>query len=80
MTVQIIGKTHRTGTNRESGESYDYTTIFYVVQDPYVEGMAARTKNIYPKIMKSSDILVDHYYDLQFNEKGAVFSLTAVKV
>lgn len=80
MTIQILGKNHRTGTGKESGKPYDYTVIHYLVKDSYVEGMAAKTTNIYPDIMKSSEILLEHYYDLQFDEKGRVFSLTAVKV
>ncbi len=40
MKIKVIGKVHREGTSKRTGNSYNFNQVFYNGHDRSVEGLA----------------------------------------
>lgn len=80
MTIQVVGKAHRSGTSKKSGKDYDFTEVHFLTQDRFVEGQACRTLVVDPSIIDPSKILVQQYYGVDFNERGQLLAMQPIKV
>lgn len=48
MKIKVIGKAHREGVSKKSGNPYNFNQVHYNGPDRGVEGMAALTLNLDP--------------------------------
>lgn len=80
MIIKIEGKQHMQGVSKKTGKKYDFITIHTLMKMPYVEGLAAVTKNIGVDVIAYNSIIVGSYYDFQTDFKGNVTSVTPAKV
>lgn len=79
MKIQIVGKTHRNGVGKSSGKPYDFTEVHYLRQSKNVEGLAAVSKTIGAEIMPAEKIIVNNWYNLDFDEDGRIVGMSGVE-
>jgi len=78
MRIQIVGKAHRFGTSKK-GKDYNFTEVHYLGKDRFVEGQACKTKLIDANVCDASRILVQQFYDIEFDENGNVVAIVPAK-
>lgn len=80
MVIKIEGKQHMQGVSKKTGNKYDFITVHTLMKLPYVDGLAAVTKNIGVDVIAYDRINVGSYYDFQTDFNGNVISVTPAKV
>lgn len=80
MVIKIEGKQHKKGISQKNGNSYDFIIVHTLMKVPYVEGLAAVTKNISVDLIAYDRLIVGSYYDFQTDFNGNVTSVTPAKV
>lgn len=79
MRIQVVGKAVRTGTSKKTGRPYNFAEIHYLGKDRFVEGQACKTKIIDGSVYDASKILVQQFYDVEFDETGNVVAMLPAK-
>ena len=79
MKIKVIGKAHREGTSRRTGNEYNFNQVYYNGPDRGVEGLAALSLNLDPSLIPFADIKVGGEYEVDFGPRGYVVGFTAVK-
>ena len=79
MILKIEGKQHRKGVSSKSGREYDFIVVHVLMNQPYVEGKAAVTKNISSDVISFDKLLVGQSYDFQTDFDGNVISVVPAR-
>ncbi len=72
MKIKVIGKVHREGTSKKTGNPYSFNQVFYNGHDRGVEGLASLSLNLDPGMYKYEDIVVGGEYDVEFGPRGLI--------
>lgn len=78
MKIKLVGKVHRSGISKKSGNKYDFVEIHFVAPARGVIGEAAQTMTMDPEIYPFENI-TPGVYDVQFDNRGTPLSLTPVQ-
>lgn len=79
MIVEIIGKQHREGVSKKSGNSYNFNVVYFIGKDRGVIGSRGLEILLEPDLFPLDDIQVGARYDIQFGFRGAVLNFCKVK-
>lgn len=72
MRIKVMGKAHRQGKSKKTGNPYDFIQVFYLGRGYGVEGMESKTLNLEPRDYPYTSIEVDQDYEVEFDERGYV--------
>ena len=78
MKMKVLGKMHRAGTSRKTGNAYDFIQLHYLGKEPGVEGQAACTVNIDPGLLPYEDVKIGADYNVEYGPRGYVTGFSAV--
>lgn len=79
MIVEIIGKQHREGVSKKTGNSYNFNAVYYIGTDRGVIGSRGLEILLDSDLFPLDDIQVGARYDIQFGPRGAVVNFSKVK-
>lgn len=79
LIVQILGKVHRYGKSKKTGNDYDFTEIHFTVKLRGVDGVACRTALISSDVISSDRILLNQHYDLETDLDGHIVAVRSAK-
>ena len=78
MRIKIVGKVHRSGVSKKSGNAYDFVELHVVLPKRGVIGEAAQTvttdSTVYP-----FERIAPGIYDAEFDNNGNLLSLAPVQ-
>lgn len=80
MKIKVIGKVHREGVSKKTGNPYNFNQVHYTGHDRGVEGLAALTLALDPTLIPYADIKLNTEYDVEFGNRGVVVGFTPVKL
>ena len=78
MKIKVLGKVHREGTARRTGNPYNFNQIHYLGKEQGVEGQAACVLTLAPPLFPYESIKVDTEYTVEFNQRGYVVEFSPV--
>jgi len=78
MKVHIIGKNHRKGTSKKSGNPYDLWDLHYTGPQRGVTGEAAIVKTVDPGLFYLEAMTVPGDYLVEYDGQGNIISLSTV--
>ncbi len=79
MKIKVIGKAHREGVAKKTGNPYNFNQVHFTGPERGVEGLAAQILNLDPAIFPYEDIKLNVDYDVEFNARGYVVGFAPVK-
>ncbi len=79
MKIKVIGKAHREGTSKRTGNDYNFNQVHYNAPARGVEGIAAKTFSLDPGAFPYGSIQVGSEYNVEFDERGYVVAFEPVK-
>lgn len=79
MIVEIIGKQHREGVSKKTGNSYNFNVVYYVGPDRGVIGSRGMEILLEPDLFPLHDIQLGARYDIEFGPRGVVMNFSKVK-
>lgn len=79
MKIKVMGKVHREGIAKKSGNPYNFNEIHYLGKSFGVEGMAAQTATLDAIDYPYHSIVVGQEYNIEFDRRGFVVDFTPVK-
>lgn len=79
MIVHVLGKQHFSGVSKKSGNSYDFWTAFVSYPADRVEGEKTDSISL-PSSIDQSKLLVNLYYNFDFDMSGRLVGFVPVKV
>lgn len=79
MKIKVIGKAHREGVAKKTGNPYNFNQVHFTGPDRGVEGLAAQILNLDPSTISYADIKLNAEYEVEFNNRGYVVGFTPVK-
>lgn len=79
MKIKVLGKAHREGVAKKTGNPYNFNQVHYTGPDRGVEGLAALTLTLDPSLIAYADIKLNAEYDVDFGPRGYVVGFTPVK-
>lgn len=79
MKIKVIGKAHREGVAKKTGNPYNFNQVHFTGPERGVEGVAAQTLNLDPSLISYADIRLGGDYDVDFGPRGYVVAFTPVK-
>ncbi len=72
MKINIIGKAHREGVAKRTGNPYNFYQVHYTGPNRGVEGLASLILNLAPSLIPYADIKLNAEYEVEFNNRGYV--------
>lgn len=79
MIIKVMGKAHREGVSKKSGNPYNFNEIHYLGKARGVEGQAAQTCVLDSFDYPYEKIVVGQDYNIEFDRTGFVVEFTPVK-
>jgi len=79
MKIKVIGKAHREGVAKKTGNPYNFYQVHFTGPERGVEGTAAQILNLDPSLIPYADIKLNTEYEVEFNSHGYVVSFTPTK-
>lgn len=79
MIVEIIGKQHREGVSKKTGNSYSFNVVYYIGRDRGVIGSRGLEILLESDLFPLDDIQVGGSYDIEFGPRGSVVNFSKVK-
>lgn len=79
MIVEIIGKQHREGVSKKTGNFYNFNVVYYIGTVRDVIGSRGLEILLDPDLFPLDDIQVGARYDIQFGPRGDVLNFSKVK-
>ena len=76
MKIRVVGKVHRQGTSKKTGNDYNFIQVHYVAPARGVFGEAAQVLNLDPMQVKFDSILVPADYNVEFDQSGYPVTFT----
>lgn len=70
MIIKVIGKQHRAGTSKKTGKPYDFSEIYFLGEDRYVEGKMGMSCIVDPSQVPFAQIVVGGEYVAEFGPSG----------
>lgn len=78
MKIKIVGKVHRSGVSKKSGNQYDFVELHIVLPKRGVIGEAAQTVTVDPEVYPFERINPG-LYDAEFDNSGSLVGLAPVQ-
>lgn len=78
MKIKVLGKAHREGVAKRTGNPYNFNQLHYLGKENGVEGQAACTLNLDPGMYPFANIAIGKEYEVEFNQRGYVVEFTPV--
>lgn len=78
MVIKVIGKAHREGVAKKTGNPYNFNQVHFTGPERGVEGMAAQILNLDPSLISYDSIRIGEEYTVDFGPRGYVVSFTPV--
>ena len=78
MKIKVLGKAHREGTAKRTGNPYNFNQVHYLGKEQGVEGQAACVLNFDPKSFPYDSIKIGGEYTVEFNQRGYVVEFAPV--
>lgn len=79
MVINVVGKAHRQGTSKKTGNPYDFIQVYYNGPAYGVIGLASEVVNLDPTVVNFDSIEVGCRYDAQFDQRGYCLSFEKVE-
>ena len=79
MKIKVLGKAHREGVAKKSGNPYNFNEIHYLGKSFGVEGQAAQTATLDAFAYPYDSIVVGMEYNMEFDRRGFVVEFSPVK-
>ena len=79
MIIKVMGKVHREGVSKRTGNPYNFNEIHYLGKSRGVEGQAALTATLDAFDYPYDRIMVGHEYNIEFDRTGFVVEFAPVK-
>lgn len=79
MRIELVGKVHRSGVSKKSGNPYDFIELHVVLPKRGVIGKAAQTVTTDAAVCPF-DQLIPGVYDAEFDNNGNLLSLVPVQI
>ena len=70
MKIKVIGKAHREGVSKKSGNPYNFNQVHYTGPARGVEGLSAQTLSLDPQTYPYDSITLGIDYDAEFDNRG----------
>ncbi|MGO5096775.1 hypothetical protein ACTQ34_13280 [Agathobaculum sp. LCP25S3_E8] len=78
MRITVVGKVHRTGVSKKTGNNYNFIELHFVAPSRGVEGEAAQTVTMDPSVFPY-DQIGRGLYNIDFDRNGNPLSLHPVQ-
>ena len=78
MKIKVLGKIHREGTARRTGNPYNFNRIYYIGKEQDVEGQTACVLALDSQFVPYESIKVGTEYTVEFNQRGYVVEFSPV--
>lgn len=78
MRINVIGKAHREGTSKRTGNAYNFNEIHYLGVARGVEGQAALTQTLDSTQCPYANIKVGEDYKIEFDNRGYVVTFELI--
>ena len=78
MKIKVLGKEHKEGKSKKTGNEYSFNVIYYNTPRNGVEGVAADSTIIDPQICPLRDIVIGKDYNLDFDSRGYLVAFAPV--
>lgn len=79
MIIKVLGKSHREGVSKKTGNAYNFNEIHYLGRARGVEGSAALTATLPSADYPYDSIVVGREYSIEFDKTGFVVEFVPVK-
>lgn len=79
MVVKLEGKEDRHGTSRKTGKDYHFIVLHFLLVQQGVEGISAQQVLCDPSVIPYDKLLVGQMYDIEFDFRGNILSVTPAK-
>lgn len=70
MIIKVIGKQHRSGTSKKTGKPYDFSEVYFLGDNRYVEGQMGMSCIVDPAQVPFAQIVVGGEYVAEFGPGG----------
>lgn len=70
MIIKVIGKQHRAGTSKKTGKPYDFSEVYFLGENRYVEGQIGMSCTVDPSQVPFSQIVLGAEYVAEFGPSG----------
>ncbi len=74
MIIKVIGKQHRAGTSKKTGKPYDFSEVYFLGEDRWVEGQVGQSCIVDPSQVPFAQIVVGGEYVAEFGPGGSLVS------
>ena len=78
MKIKVLGKAHREGVAKRTGNPYNCIQLHYLGKENGVEGQAACVLNLDPSMYPYDSIAIGKEYNVEFNQRGYVAEFAPV--
>lgn len=79
MIIKVLGKAHREGVAKKSGNPYNFNEVHFLGKSFGVEGQAAMTANLDGFAYPYDKIIVGQEYVMERDHRGFVVEFSPVK-
>lgn len=79
MKITVIGKAHREGVAKKTGNPYNFNQVHFIGPERGVEGSAAQILNLDPSFIPYADIKIGGEYEVDYGPRGYVVAFTPVE-
>lgn len=74
MIINVIGRQRRTGTSKKTGNSYDFSVVYFLTTSPFVEGQCGDKFTVNSSVCPYDKIFVGREYIADFDYTGRLVS------
>ncbi len=80
MKIKVIGKEHREGTSKKTGNKYNANIVHYLSKARGLEGQCGKSAWLDPVMIHMEEIVVGGEYIIEFDDRGFVQEFYPAKV
>lgn len=70
MIIKVIGKQHCSGTSKKTGKPYDFSEVYFLGENRFVEGQIGMSCTVDPAMVPFDKIVVGAEYVAEFGPGG----------
>lgn len=70
MIIKVIGKQHRSGNSKKTGKAYDFSEVYFLGENRFVEGQIGMSCTVDPSMVPFAQIVVGAEYVADFGPGG----------
>lgn len=80
MVIKVIGKAHKEGIGKKTGNPYSFNEIHYIGKRRGVEGECGLSSIVDEYILPLHAIKIGEEYDVQFDNRGNILDMIPVNL